>query len=245
MLAAPTVVANDGATYASTAYRHANTGTEPFAFINVQLNDSNYYFTRIEVGGGGFELDNLTTSSVYGAGTGTVASAPTLVSASSSGNQLNLNFQRPSNNGGSAIVNYDYSIDSGTTWISMAPADTSSPLTFNTIFGGLFQLRIRATNGIGSGAPSNVLAYQMGQDEASLRNLTVAPNPATTHFQLNLPSQVARITAVDLVDAAGKMVASFDPQAEGPYSLAGVPKGTYWLVIQSVQGLLKQPLVIQ
>jgi hypothetical protein len=246
LLSASTVVANDGMTYASTAYRHANTGAEPFAFINVQLNDSNYYFTRIEVGGGGFELDNLTTSAVYGAGTGTVASAPTLISASAAGMQLSLNFQPPSFNGGSAIVNYDYSIDSGTTWISMAPADTSSPLTFNTIFGGLFQLQIRAVNGIGSGAGSNILAYQMGQPESVLQHLELVPNPASTHLRVRYSGPSTPVLrSLELVDATGKIIRSFEPKIEETHSLSGVPKGTYWLVIRTDGGLLKQPLVVQ
>ena len=245
LLGSTNVVANDGVSYLSSSYRRSNAGNEPFAYINVQLNDSNYFFTRIEVGGGGFELDNLTTSAVYGAGTGTVPSAPTLVSAAATGTVVNMSFVRPYFNGGTPIVNYEFSIDSGTTWIGIAPADTSSPLEFGTIFGGLFQLQIRAVNGIGSGAGSNILAFQMGQEESGLRNFEVAPNPASTNIQLFSRGQTPAVQSMELVDASGTVIQSFDVRVEGPHSLNGVPKGTYWVVIRTDAGLLKQPLVIQ
>ncbi|MEY3928112.1 MAG: hypothetical protein RJA97_1119 [Bacteroidota bacterium] len=245
LLSATNVVANDGVSYLSSTYRRSNAGNEPFAYINVQLNDSNYFFTRIEVGGGGFELDNLTTSAVYGAGTGTVPTAPTLVSAAATGTAVDMSFVRPYFNGGTPIVNYEYSIDSGTTWIGIAPADTISPLTFNSIFGGLFQLQIRAINGIGSGAGSNILAFQMGQEELGLLNFEVAPNPASTSIQLFRRGQTPRVQSMELVDSSGKIIQSFDGRVEGPQSLSGVPKGTYWLVIKTDAGILKQPLVVQ
>lgn len=245
LLSSTNVVANDGVSYLSSSYRRSNAGNEPFAYINVQLNDSNYFFTRIEVGGGGFELDNLTTSAVYGAGTGTVPSAPTLVSASATGTVVNMSFVRPYFNGGTPIVNYEFSIDSGTTWIGIAPADTSSPLEFGTIFGGLFQLQIRAVNGIGSGAGSNILAFQMGQEESDLISFEVAPNPASTNIQLFRRGQTPPVRSMELVDASGKVIQSFDVLIEGPHSLNGVPKGPYWIVIRTDAGLLKQPLVVQ
>jgi hypothetical protein len=245
LLSSTNVVANDGVSYLSSSYRRSNAGNEPFAYINVQLNDSNYFFTRIEVGGGGFELDNLTTSAVYGAGTGTVPSAPTLVSASAIGTVVNMSFVRPYFNGGTPIVNYEFSIDSGTTWIGIAPADTSSPLEFGTIFGGLFQLQIRAVNGIGSGAGSNILAFQMGQEESDLISFEVAPNPASTNIQLFRRGQTPAVRSMELVDASGKIIQSFDVLIEGPHSLNGVPKGPYWIVIRTDAGLLKQPLVVQ
>jgi hypothetical protein len=246
LLSSGSVLANDGSTYAASLYRRPSADNEPFAYVNVQLNDSSYFFTRVELVGCCFELDNLTTSAVYGAGTGTVPTAPTLVSAAASGTAVDMNFVRPYFNGGTPIVNYDYSIDSGTTWVSMAPADTSSPLTFNTIFGGLFQLQIRAVNGIGSGAGSNILAFQMGQPESVLQHLELVPNPASTHLRIRHSGQTTpALRSLELVDATGKIIRSFEPQLDENHSLSGVPKGTYWLVIRTDGGLLKQPLVVQ
>lgn len=43
----------------------------------------------------------------------------------------------------------------------------------------------------------------------------------------------------------GKIIRSFEPKIEETYTLSGVPKGTYWLVIQTDGGLLKRPLVVK
>ena len=245
LLNGATIVANDANTYATSLYRHPNTGTEPFAYINVQLNDSNFFFTRIEVGGGGFELDNLTTSAVYGAGTGTVATAPTLVAATANGSQVSLDFTPPTFNGGTPITNYQYSIDSGTTWITFVPADTSSPLSFNTIFGGLFQMTIRAENGIGVSPKSIVVALAMGEEELALLRFTVLPNPASDEVRLDVAMDTEDIQSVALVDELGRTVMVLDHQTEAKISLAGIPKGLYWAVAVTKYGMVKQPLVVQ
>jgi hypothetical protein len=67
-----------------------------------------------------------------------------------------IQFTAPSNDGGSAITNYEYSTDNGSTWITPSPAVTSSPLIISS---GLtncttYQVKIRAVNAAGSGAAS-------------------------------------------------------------------------------------------
>ena len=65
-------------------------------------------------------------------------------------------FTAPSSIGGSAITNYQYSTDNGTTWVTPSPAVTASPLIIRS---GLtncttYQVKLRALNTVGSSSAS-------------------------------------------------------------------------------------------
>lgn len=60
------------------------------------------------------------------------------------------------NNRGSAITNYEYSVDNGLTWIARSPASTTSPFTITGLTNGVnYLVRIRAVNANGAGTMSN------------------------------------------------------------------------------------------
>ena len=65
-------------------------------------------------------------------------------------------FTAPSSIGGSAITNYQYSTDNGTTWVTPSPAVTASPLITNNSLSNctVYQINIRAVNNSGSGTAS-------------------------------------------------------------------------------------------
>ncbi len=70
-----------------------------------------------------------------------------------------IQFTAPASDGGSAITNYEYSIDNGATWVTPSPAITSSPLNISS---GLtnctsYQIKIRAVNAAGSGTESTAV----------------------------------------------------------------------------------------
>ncbi len=59
--------------------------------------------------------------------------------------------------GGSAITNYAYSTDNGTTWTTRSPASTSSPLTISGLGDGVrYSMKLRAINAAGSGTASDM-----------------------------------------------------------------------------------------
>ena len=154
-----TVLAVDGNTYPAANYRRSNAGNEPFAYINLELDDPNIFFTRLEftqLAGGGFEVDNITTAIGYGAASSTTPGAPTITSITRGTGTATINFTAPTSNGGQAITNYQYSIDNGTTWLTMSPADITSPLVISGLNDATaYPIRIRAVNSIGAGAQSN------------------------------------------------------------------------------------------
>jgi hypothetical protein len=69
LLAGATVTAIDTNAYATSLYKRLNAAGQPFAYVNLQMDDASLYFTRVvfsKTGTGGLELDNLTTSAAWG-----------------------------------------------------------------------------------------------------------------------------------------------------------------------------------
>ena len=90
--------------------------------------------------------------------TADVPTEPTVDSVvSESDSQLTVAFT-PGGDGGSAITNYEYSIDNGATWTVRTPAATTSPLVITGLTNGTeYQVRIRAVNTVGPSPESNMV----------------------------------------------------------------------------------------
>lgn len=79
--------------------------------------------------------------------------------------ELSVDFTAPSSDGGSAILDYEYSTDNGATWRTRDVTSTSSPLVITglssdgtPLTGGLtYPVQIRAVNAAGAGAASAVV----------------------------------------------------------------------------------------
>jgi hypothetical protein len=93
---------------------------------------------------------------------GTPSRAPTAPTISSvvAGNQsLTVSFV-PGNDFGVNATNYQYSLDGGTSWIALSPADITSPITISGLTNGVTYsaLRIRVVNAIGVGDRSELFS---------------------------------------------------------------------------------------
>lgn len=85
------------------------------------------------------------------------ASAPTITSIATGNTQLTANFTAPTVIGASAITNYQFSTDGGTTWTTRSPASTASPIVMTGLTNGTaYDITIRAINSSGSGDASVV-----------------------------------------------------------------------------------------
>ena len=72
--------------------------------------------------------------------------------------QAELTF-RPGSDGGSAITNYEYSLDAGATWIALAPKQTTSPIVINGLANGVvYNFALRAVNSAGPGTATAAIA---------------------------------------------------------------------------------------
>jgi hypothetical protein len=103
--------------------------------------------------------NTLTSLSVHSVSTilaATVPDAPTNLIITPLNNGGMIHFTAPANDGGSAISNYEYSTDNGSTWITPSPAISASPLIIGSGLSNCtsYQVKLRAVNAIGSGAES-------------------------------------------------------------------------------------------
>ena len=84
----------------------------------------------------------------------TAPDAPTITSVTAGDGQLEVAFTAGADNG-SAITNYEYSLDGGS-FVAFSPATTSSPVVIDGLTNGMtYSVQLRAVNSVGAGGPSN------------------------------------------------------------------------------------------
>jgi hypothetical protein len=84
-----------------------------------------------------------------------VPGAPTITGIAAGNAQLSVAFTVPSSDGGSAITNYKYSTDGGSTFTAVSPAATTSPITITGLSNGTsYNVQILAVNAAGDGTAS-------------------------------------------------------------------------------------------
>jgi hypothetical protein len=96
----------------------------------------------------------------------TLPSPPTGLSGAPGDKQITVSFT-PGNNGGSAITNYQYSTDNGTTYRALSPVDALSPITITTLSsdgiteltnGTPYTVRLKAVNANGVSTASSSIS---------------------------------------------------------------------------------------
>ncbi|MHB8744800.1 MAG: autotransporter domain-containing protein [Sulfuricaulis sp.] len=89
-------------------------------------------------------------------------SAPTITGITAGSGQLSVAFTAGSN-GGSAITNYKYSTDGGSTFTAVSPASTASPIVITGLTNGTtYSVQIKAVNANGDGAASATSTGTLG-----------------------------------------------------------------------------------
>jgi len=84
----------------------------------------------------------------------TVPAAPSITSATADDASASIAFTPPGSDGGAAITNYEYRLDSGA-WVPLSPASTTSPFTIPGLTNGqTYSVTLRAVNSVGAGAAS-------------------------------------------------------------------------------------------
>jgi len=97
-------------------------------------------------------VGNGTASSTTAATPRTTAGAPTALSVTPGNLQLTASFTAPASTGGSAITNYEYSTNGGTSFTAVSPASTSTSIVITSLLNGTsYNVQVRAVNAAGSG----------------------------------------------------------------------------------------------
>jgi hypothetical protein len=113
----------------------------------------------------------------------TVPGAPTITTITAGNAQLSVSFTDPTDPGTSAISDYEYSTDNGSTWNLVG--STTSPITITGLTNGTtYQVKLRAknTSGLGnpSGATSGTPVAPPASDGGGATTTTPTPIPTTT-----------------------------------------------------------------
>jgi hypothetical protein len=125
--------------------------------------------------------------------------APTSLVPTPKASSVQIAFTDPISNGGSALTNYEYTLNDGSTWSALSPSDTTTPITISALSDGVsYTIKIRAVNALGSGAASSSTTAIPGL-VARLSSLTLSNTPAkgvktTLTVSLSVPG---RITFLD------------------------------------------------
>lgn len=89
----------------------------------------------------------------------TTPGAVTITSVESADHTLTVAFTAPTDDGGTAVTTYEYSVDGGITWQHRRAGTTASPLVIGGLTNGVaYPVMIRAVNAAGPGQPSPVVA---------------------------------------------------------------------------------------
>jgi uncharacterized repeat protein (TIGR01451 family) len=154
-----------GGTILGTTTVSALNGTA--TFTDIRFSTPGTYTLRARTSG---LLDAVSTSFVISA---TTAAAPTITSVTAGDAQLSVAFTPPSNDGGSAITIYQYSLNGGP-WVTRSTGTTASPLVITGLTNGTtYLVQIRAVNGQGNGTASNSMSGTPGAPAAPPVNLVV------------------------------------------------------------------------
>ena len=88
----------------------------------------------------------------------TAPQAPTLTSITSADQSLSL-FFTPGDDGGEEITNYSVSLNGGSTFTPLSPAQTSNPIIITGLTNGItYSIKLRAINRVGSSPDSNEIS---------------------------------------------------------------------------------------
>ncbi|MCK9408260.1 MAG: fibronectin type III domain-containing protein [Bacteroidetes bacterium] len=131
-------------------------------------------------------IGNGAASSTTAATPATTPSAPTITAITPSNATLSVAFTAGAT-GGSAITNYEYSTDGGTTFKSRATGTTASPIVITTVSSGSgtlvngtsYDIQIRAINAIGNGAASSTTAATPATTPSAPTITAITPSNAT------------------------------------------------------------------
>jgi predicted RecA/RadA family phage recombinase len=112
---------------------------------------ANGLFVAVSTTGTGNRV--MTSSDVFAPG------SPSINSITPAYTTASVAFTAPTNSGYSAITNYEYSKDNGSTWVTPSPAVTTSPFTISGLTGGTtYPIQLRAVNSVGSGCGSATMS---------------------------------------------------------------------------------------
>ncbi len=158
----------------------------------------------------------------------TTPSAPIINGIIAGNAQLSVVFTAgPS--GGSAITNYKYSTDGGSTFTTLSPATTTSPITITGLSNGTsYNVQIKAVNAIGDGiATASSLGTPATTPGAPTIGIATAGNgQATVTFTAPVSNGGSAITSYTATSTPGSIIGTLNQAGSGTITVTGLTNGT-------------------
>ncbi|HEU4719736.1 MAG TPA: invasin domain 3-containing protein [Gemmatimonadaceae bacterium] len=161
-------------------------------------------------------------------------SAPTIAGITAGDGQLSVAFTAPASDGGSAITNYEYSTDGGSTWTTRAPASTASPIVIMGLVNGTtYQVKLRAVSSSGSGTPSLATAATPTTTAGApaITGMTPGDGQLSVAFSAPASDGGSAIINYEYSTDGGTNWSTRSPAAvASPLAIAGLTNGTTYQV---------------
>ena len=185
-----------------------------------------------------------------------VPAAPTSLAAVAAGDLgVSVSFT-PGSNGGSSIINYEYSINNGSSYTAYNPAVISSPIVISGLTSGQsYNIKIRAVNSVGTGPASSSVAYTVAAQAptsrvytntgaqfnkagivvsytddtgaVSTQNVTFANKTFSVDSGLNVSAGDAYLAGTAQIHGAAQLDSSLDVMGSGRFRNALVVDGAF------------------
>jgi predicted RNA-binding protein with TRAM domain len=233
-----------------TNYKYSTDGGSTFTAVSPSQTNSPIVFTTLSTNGS-TSLTNGTTYDVQikavnaqGDGSATATTqgtptaaavapgAPTITSITPSNGQLSVVFTAGAT-GGSAITNYKYSIDGGSTFTTVFPATTSSPITINGLSNGTsYNVQIKAVNAIGDGAAtaSTVATPATTPSAPSITLITPSNGQLSVTFTSGATGGSAITNYKYSIDGGSTFIPLSPNATTSPITITGLSNGTSYNV---------------
>ena len=199
-------------------------------------NGTPYSITLRAVNTAGVSAPSATAVSVTPAAP---ASKPTNLASIPLDDAGEISFTPPASDGGAAITNYQYSLNSGATWNSLSPVDAASPVFIPGLQNGvLATIVLRAVNAGGAGAASDPVTVIPAAAPAAPTALIAWPQSgqATITFTPG-PDNGSAITEY-LYSLNGGAAWTAVSSTESPVTVSGLTNGTeYTVKLRSKNGV--------
>jgi hypothetical protein len=165
-----------------------------------------------------------------------VANAPVISSAPVSQTQAAVSFTQSASADAQLILNYRYSIDSGSSWTNLSPADTISPITVNGITDFTNQIQLQAINSVGNSCPASyslmleAINLNKSGQKTSIPSKFVNKNGArgisgirsTGESRINTPLLSATAAVTDIAATTATSGGTVSADAGAPVTARGV-----------------------
>jgi titin len=162
-----------------------------------------------------------------------VPSTPTGINVIAGNHSATVTFTAGAANG-SAITNYEYSTDGGSTWVVPSPAVTASPLIITGLTNGTtYNVVVRAVNGVGTSTPTSTSAVTpTAQVPGSPTGVNITPSAKQLTVSFTLGSDGGSpVTNIEYsLDGGVTWVTPSPAVTSSPLVISGLTNGTTYRV---------------